>query len=195
MPKRRPTRPPDAPTADPIANPVPTPETTPEAPTDRRTARANAVANAIFPAPMPLSKTAVDPTRRANGTLASANPHRFQAGMPSANPHGRPRKDAAIRSIAERILYGETEADLDAYVAAARKLVLAGKLHPAVWNSLIYYIHGKPAERIEITGAIVAKTADALTDAELAELVAASTAAIQAARGIPDITIPPETGQ
>lgn len=91
------------------------------------------------------------------------------------------------------VLYGDgsDEAVMET-VTALRGQMLRGKLHPATLNALLYYRYGKPKETIEISGAVFAKAASDLSDAELAALVAGGVAAYQAigkTRALPDVEV------
>ena len=95
---------------------------------------------------------------------------------------GRPKgllnqRPLAQREFAERICYGVDGKGREEFETKVRALMLAGVLDAGIFKLVLYYLLGKPVERIEVSD----KTDDA-SDLTQAEVIARASALLVAVK-------------
>lgn len=85
--------------------------------------------------------------RSAKNGRATGRDTRFKPGNPGRRK-GTPNKATKeIRDLARALTTGSP-----AYMARLKRRLVAGKCHPSVEVALLHYAHGRPPEKIEVSG-------------------------------------------
>ena len=82
-------------------------------------------------------------------------PHRFQPGNATRFKPGNPgRRKGTLNKVTREMsdLARSLTTGSPAYLAKLKQRLVAGKCHPSVEVALLHYAHGRPPEKIEVSG-------------------------------------------